>query len=43
MVVDTDSGEIVSYSKWSSAFTDAGGALGKPTDQNLTCLGRIRH
>jgi hypothetical protein len=29
-VVDTDSGEIASYSKWSFAFTEAGGALQKP-------------
>jgi hypothetical protein len=34
IVVDTDSGEVVSYSKWTFAFTDAGGALRKPTGSN---------
>jgi hypothetical protein len=30
IVVDTDSGEIVSYSKWEFVFTDAGASLRKP-------------
>lgn len=30
-VTETDSGETVSYSKWSFAFTDAAGALRKPS------------
>lgn len=35
IVVDIDSGEVVSYSKWSFAFTNAGGALRKPTGPNF--------
>ncbi|KAL5325712.1 hypothetical protein ACEPPN_006842 [Leptodophora sp. 'Broadleaf-Isolate-01'] len=31
-VVDTDSGEIVGYSKWGFAFTDAGEILKRPLD-----------
>jgi hypothetical protein len=31
IVVDTDTGEVVSYSKWSFAFTDAGATLRTPT------------
>ena len=38
IVIDTDSGEVVSYSKWSFAFTDAGGALRKPTGSNSPYL-----
>jgi hypothetical protein len=34
IVVDTDSGEIVSYSKWVFAFTDASGALRKLRGMN---------
>jgi hypothetical protein len=33
-VVDTDSGEIVSYSRWEFAFTDAGASLRKPRGLN---------
>lgn len=29
VVVDTDSGEVVSYSKWAFIYTDAGGTLRK--------------
>ncbi len=29
-VVDTDTGKIVSYSKWSLAFTNGGPTLGRP-------------
>jgi hypothetical protein len=34
-VVDTDTGDIVGYSKWSFAFTTAGGTLQKPAGEVL--------
>jgi hypothetical protein len=34
-VVDTDTGDIVGYSKWSFAFTTAGGTLQKPAGKVL--------
>jgi len=38
IVVDTDSCEAVSYSKWVLVNTDAGGAFKKPTGLDSPCL-----